>query len=106
MNSILDKLRNRYNILILVTAVFFIVLAFKLTSLTLVKGEELRELSDNKRLKNIPITAPRGEIRDRHGKLLAGNKVSFTVQLIKDELSKDLEERNMNSVFVSIWSCN
>lgn len=70
-------------------------LIFKLASLTLVKGDEFRELSDNKRLKNIPITSPRGEIRDRYGRLLAGNKVSFAVQLVKDELDmRDTESRN------------
>lgn len=70
-------------------------LIFKLASLTLVKGDEFRELSDNKRLKNIPITSPRGEIRDRYGRLLAGNKVSFAVQLVKDELDmRDTKSRN------------
>lgn len=95
MNRILNKFKNRYNILIIISAFVFILLAFKLASLTLVRGDEFRELSTNKRLKDIPITAPRGEIRDRYGRLLAGNKVSFTVQIIKDELNnKDLEKRN------------
>lgn len=95
MNKILEKLKNRYNILVLMLAGVFLVLLFKLASLTLVRGDEFRELSNNKRLKNIPITSPRGEIRDRYGRLLAGNKVSFTVQLIKDDLNmKDEESRN------------
>lgn len=53
------------------------------------------ELSKNKRFKNIPIASSRGEIRDRYGRLLAGNKASFTVQLVKDELNmRDTESRN------------
>lgn len=95
MNRILEKFKNRYNILVFVLAGVFLVLLFKLASLTLVRGDEFRELSNNKRLKNIPITSPRGEIRDRYGRLLAGNKVSFTVQLIKDDLNmKDEASRN------------
>lgn len=95
MNRILNKFKNRYNILITISALVFLLLAFKLASLTLIRGDEFRELSTNKRLKDIPTTAPRGEIRDRYGRLLAGNKVSFTVQLIKDELNnKNLTERN------------
>ena len=95
MQRILEKLKNRYNILVFMLAGVFLVLLFKLASLTLVRGDEFRELSNNKRLKNIPITSPRGEIRDRYGRLLAGNKVSFTVQLIKDELNmKDEVGRN------------
>ena len=95
MDRIFEKLKNRYSILVFIISSVFIVFFFKLISLTLVQGDEFRELSNNKRLKEIPITSARGEIRDRYGRLLAGNKVSFTVQLIKDELNvKDSEERN------------
>lgn len=95
MNKILEKFKDRYNVLVLILAVVFLVFMFKLTSLTLIRGDEFRDLSNTKRLKDIPITAPRGEIRDRYGRLLAGNKVSFTVQLIKDEINtKDIESRN------------
>lgn len=95
LNKILEKLKDRYSVLVLVLAVVFVVFVFKLTSLTLIKGDEFRELSNSKRLKDIPITAPRGEIRDRYGRLLAGNKVSFTVQLIKDEIgTENTKDRN------------
>lgn len=70
-------------------------LSFKLATLTIVEGDYYRDISDNKRLKEVYITAPRGEIRDRYGRLLAGNKPSFTVQLLKDELNiRDKERKN------------
>lgn len=70
-------------------------LSFRLATLTIVHGDYYRDISDNKRLKEIYITAPRGEIRDRYGRLLAGNKPSFTVQLLKDELNiKDKHKKN------------
>ena len=73
----------------------FIVLSFRLATLTIVEGDKYRELSDTKRVKEIGITAPRGEIRDRYGRLLAGNKPSFTVQILKDELNiKDKKKKN------------
>jgi penicillin-binding protein 2 len=72
-----------------------VLLVFKLAALTLAQGDYYRDLSDNKRVKEIYTTAPRGEIRDRYGRLLAGNTPSFTVQLLKDELNmKDKELRN------------
>lgn len=72
-----------------------LILSFKLATLTIVEGDYYRDISDNKRLKEIYITAPRGEIRDRYGRLLAGNKPSFTVQLLKDELNiKDRDKKN------------
>lgn len=70
-------------------------LSFRLATLTIVQGDYYRDVSDNKRLKEIYITAPRGEIRDRYGRLLAGNKPSFTVQILKDELNiKDKDKKN------------
>ena len=97
MDRIFEKLKNRYSILVFIISSVFIVFLFRLMSLTLIQGDEFRELSNNKRLKDIPITSARGEIRDRYGRLLAGNKVSFTVQLIKDELDTgDTKARNQN----------
>lgn len=91
----LKKLKNRYNIIMLFLSLMFIVLSFRLATLTIVEGDKYRELSDTKRVKEIAITPPRGEIRDRYGRLLAGNKPSFTVQILKDELNiKDKKEKN------------
>mgnify|MGYP001944918538 CR=1 FL=1 len=79
----------------IILSIMFLVLSFRLATLTIVEGDKYRELSDTKRVKEIAITAPRGEIRDRYGRLLAGNKPSFTVQILKDELNiKDKEEKN------------
>lgn len=85
--KLIEKLKDRYNILIIITTLMVAALAFKLATITIVEGDYYRDISDNKRLKEVYITAPRGEIRDRHGRLLAGNKPSFTVQLLKDEFN-------------------
>lgn len=93
--KLLEKIKNRYNILIILICAVMLVLSFRLATLTIAKGDYYRDIADNKRLKEIYTTAPRGEIRDRNGRLLAGNKPSFTVQIMKDELnSLDREERN------------
>lgn len=81
--------------MIIILAAMMLTLSFKLATLTIVDGDYYRDISDNKRLKEIYITAPRGEIRDRYGRLLAGNKPSFTVQILKDELNiKDRDKKN------------
>ncbi len=91
----LEKIFNRYNILTYVVIFLMFALSFRLATLTIVQGDYYRDVSDNKRLKEIYITAPRGEIRDRYGRLLAGNKPSFTVQILKDELNiKDKKKKN------------
>ena len=91
----MEKIKNRYNILIIILSICMILLSFRLAILTIVEGDYYRDISDNKRLKEIYVTAPRGEIRDRYGRLLAGNKLSFTVQLLKDEINTlSREEKN------------
>lgn len=52
-------------------AVFFIILALRLFQLTVVKGEYFRNLSDENRIREILIEAPRGQITDRKGFVIA-----------------------------------
>lgn len=93
--KLIDRLKDRYNILLILTFVICLILSFKLATLTIVEGDMYRNKADNQRIRKLTITAPRGEIRDRYGRLLAGNKLSFTVQILKDELNiKDSTERN------------
>ncbi|NMA87050.1 MAG: penicillin-binding protein [Tissierellia bacterium] len=99
--KLLDKIKNRYNILIMIMALMLLALSFKLATLTIVEGDRYRDMADNKRLKEVYITAPRGEIRDRNGRLLAGNKPSFTVQLLKDELDLGNKE-DTNEVLLTL----
>lgn len=91
----LEKIFNRYNVLSFIILLLGLVLCFRLATLTIVKGDYYRDMSNNKRLKEIHVTGARGEIRDRYGRLLAGNKPSFTVQISKDELNiKDKARKN------------
>lgn len=93
--NLIEKIKNRYNIITLILAILIFVLSFRLATLTIAQGDHYRHISDNNRLKEVYTTAPRGEIRDRHGRLLAGNMPSFTVQLFKDELNLyKREEKN------------
>lgn len=83
----LEKLKNRYNIITFVLVILVLALSLRLAVLTIAQGDYYRDLSDNKRLKEVYTSAPRGEIRDREGRLLAGNKPSFTIRLFKDEIN-------------------
>lgn len=89
----LDKLRDRNNQVIIGFVVVFLIIFVRLSNLTIVEGEKRRENSENIRKKDISIIAPRGEIRDRNGVIIAGNVSSFTVQLVRSELpTKELNE--------------
>ncbi len=90
----LDKM-NRFRFFGIVIAILLGVLFFRLFHLTIIQGKHWREVSENKRAKELVLTAPRGEIRDRKGLLIAGNKPVFTVELRKDELDQiDRKEKN------------
>ncbi|MDO5718505.1 MAG: penicillin-binding transpeptidase domain-containing protein [Tissierellia bacterium] len=92
MNNKYLKRLNITTIILIVMMAALIVATFKLM---IVEGSKYREISDNKRIKDIHITAPRGNIYDRNGVLLAGTRPSFSVQLLADETKMlSMEERN------------
>lgn len=93
--KLIEKIFNRYNVLVFILAILMVILSFRLAILTIAEGDKYRDISDNKRLKEVYTTAPRGEIRDRYGRLLAGNIPSFTVQLLKDELN--IKDKNIKN---------
>lgn len=94
--KLIDRIKNRYNIITAITLLLLGALLLRLASLTIAQGDHYRQLADTKREKEIYTTAPRGEIRDRYGRLLAGNVPRFTVQLLKDEISTmETEEKNI-----------
>ena len=63
---------------ILAGAVFG-VLTFRVADLQLASGDDFYALSQQNRLRRIPVRAPRGRIYDRNGDILAGNKPSYAL---------------------------
>lgn len=85
---------NRFNLIYMVIVFMLCVLGFRMAVLTIVEGEEYRAVADIKKIKDIPVKAPRGKIFDRNGVLLADNVASFTVQMYTDEI----EPENFNGI--------
>ena len=54
--------------------IFFFILLIKLFTLTVVKGDYYRRLSESNRIREIPIEPKYGTIKDRKGYILAENK--------------------------------
>jgi penicillin-binding protein 2 len=73
--------RRREQIFTIAVASIFGLLIIQLFSLQVLQGDKYRDLSEENRIRVEVLTAPRGEIRDRKGRLIADNVPSFTVTI-------------------------
>lgn len=80
--------QNRYRVFYIVIAATFTIFTMRLWYLQIISGNELREFSEKNRIKQNKITAPRGLMLDRDGKVLVENLPGFeailTPQYIDD----------------------
>src|SRR5690606_41443711 len=75
---------------VFLVAVLF-VLAGRMWQLQIVHGEHYAALADGNRMRRLSITAPRGVIRDREGRVLADNRLAFTVAIVPGGLAENRE---------------
>lgn len=81
--------KDRIDIVRAVTVLIFLVIAFRMGDLQIVKGDYYWKKSETLRMRNISVTAPRGPIVDKFGRLLAGNKQSYSVNIMKTDVPRD-----------------
>lgn len=86
--SELGNRKGRYNFIIAIVIIVMIGLISKLGYMTIIKGDYYRKESTEKRVKKVHLTAPRGDIVDRNGKLLAGSRPKYTIQGIKSDFER------------------
>jgi penicillin-binding protein 2 len=70
--------------IVLAFAIFFL----RLVQLQVIQGEELAKLSERNRVRSTRVEAPRGDILDRDGEVLATTRPAFGVRVIPAELRK------------------
>ena len=68
-----------------------IVLFMRLFDLQILRGEEMKRLSEQNRVRIKKILAPRGTIFDKTGKILANTRPSFNLYLIPEDI-KDFSQ--------------
>ncbi|HYE81263.1 MAG TPA: penicillin-binding transpeptidase domain-containing protein [Clostridia bacterium] len=81
--------KDRLDIVRAITVLIFLVIAFRMADLQIVKGEYYWKKSETLRTRNISVTAPRGPIVDKFGRLIAGNKQSYSVNIMKTDVPRD-----------------
>ena len=63
-----------------------IVLCMRLFDLQILKGDEMKKLSEQNRVRVKKILAPRGMVYDRKGKVVADTRPSFNLYLIREDI--------------------
>ncbi|MGL4796727.1 MAG: penicillin-binding transpeptidase domain-containing protein, partial [Paraclostridium sp.] len=93
---------DRLDIIKFIILIVFCIILIKIIYMTVFKHEHYNQLAQNKTYKEIPIQAPRGEIKDRYGRVLAGNRNSFAVHVSKDGISKLDENKKSRANEISL----
>jgi penicillin-binding protein 2 len=78
--------KKRFSLLVFVVLAVFTVLLLRLWHLQVVRGDHYRALSENNRIRCMPLPSPRGSIFDRNGELLVGNRPSFSLMALPLEI--------------------
>ena len=81
----------RYRLFYGAIAFAFVVFGLRLWYLQVIEGNELREFSEKNRIKQIKISAPRGMMLDRNGKILVENHPGFEA-ILSPQYIENIEE--------------
>lgn len=92
-------IKERYNQILLIIMALMLLLIVRLFILTIVQGDEWALAAQSNSTKNIYQPAPRGQIFDRYGRLLAGNKSGFSIQF--SDTGAGVEEVNRQALEVA-----
>jgi len=65
------------------------ILIVKLYQIQIIQGSYYREMAEGNRIRLLSVSAPRGEILDRKGRVMAKNRPSFSVSVIPFEGNKE-----------------
>lgn len=82
----LNKIKVRYNIILLGIYIIGIILLVQLFNLQIVKGQEYRKQSNTRLTRETTIKAARGNICDRNGNKLVSTKMEFNLELYKTKI--------------------
>src|SRR5215467_12223024 len=81
--------QTKFSVVQYFSLAIFLFLAYGLWSLQVRKSDEYVTRSEQNRIRQVPVLAPRGKIYDRNGQLIVDNYPSFSALLLRDQV-KDL----------------
>ena len=87
----MEDFKGRYKYLVIFVGLAFLLIFIRLWSLQVIKGSDLRHLSENNCIRLRENPADRGMLLDRQGRVLAHNRPSFEVSLVPEDLRANPE---------------
>ncbi|ERI90099.1 penicillin-binding protein dimerization domain protein, partial [Clostridiales bacterium oral taxon 876 str. F0540] len=93
------KIFNRYISLLIIMILIFTAIISRLTILQVVKADEYKDKANTKAVTEIAENAPRGQILDNTGTVLATNKQSYNVTFAETEDSLNSFYDTMDGLF-------
>lgn len=91
-----QDLGRRLYLISIGAAVLFAIILSRLWFLQFIEVDRLKEMSENNRLRFIPVAASRGALIDRNGKVIVNNTPSFSLAVIPNEVTD--KETLLNNV--------
>ena len=79
-------LKHRVILFSFVVGAIFFLLLLRLWHLQILSTEDYRSMSENNRLRFVPVAASRGTILDRNGKVMVRNRPSFSLAVVPQEV--------------------
>jgi len=87
----MEDFKGRYKYLVIFVGLAFLLIFIRLWSLQVIKGSDLRHLSENNCIRLRENPADRGMLLDHKGNILAHNRPSFEVSLVPEDLRANPE---------------
>jgi penicillin-binding protein 2 len=87
----MEDFQERYRYFQYFVGAAFLLLFVYLWYLQVIKGSDLRQLSENNRIRIREVVADRGMLLDRRGRILAHNRPSFEVFLVPEDIRENPE---------------
>jgi len=79
--------KRRILILSFVVSGIFFLLLLRLWHLQILSSDDYRNMSENNRLRFVPVAASRGAVMDRNGTVLVSNQPSFSLAVVPQEVT-------------------
>ncbi len=73
----------------IIVVIMFSLCLVRLINLQIINGSNLRKVSEDKLYMSMSVKAPRGNILDRYGNVLATNKQGYSIRIQKTDMSRE-----------------